>query len=294
MKRVTIGVLICAAFFFCAHRPASAALEYCPARLDARAVGQSVPSKNPAALYGFELTGLAPRTIATATLAFDTSAGWYTVDVPSVALVEKDRHYSAPWVDFIRHDYVSPVMYVRFPQPLTIAHGWVSSAVTGDDGTGWQAGQTVTCDPIAMASPDQMKNAQAAHLTYRRQYTLDPKDGDHLSDSPSANSLVLTPRPAQALESSNCAEPFLAATLQHQEQPQYPHVAVDMATSTSVEIALDPDGTVRDAWVWAPSGVPQFDQEALRAAKASTYTGARAYCQPVPAEYLFVVTFKPN
>jgi TonB family protein len=67
-----------------------------------------------------------------------------------------------------------------------------------------------------------------------------------------------------------------------------------MAASTVVEVAINPDGTLLDAWVWGPSGIPQFDAEALRAAKASTYTGARGYCRPVPGEYFFRVTFAPN
>jgi outer membrane biosynthesis protein TonB len=64
--------------------------------------------------------------------------------------------------------------------------------------------------------------------------------------------------------------------------------------STAVEVAINGDGALADAWIWGPSGFSAFDDEALRAAKASTYTGAAAYCEPVPGFYFFRVTFDPN
>ncbi|MHB8357794.1 MAG: hypothetical protein ACYDDQ_14035, partial [Vulcanimicrobiaceae bacterium] len=105
-------------------------IEFCPAMLNRDPVGAPDP-KDPlpaAALYGFDLYALGPRSVESATLAFDTTAGWYTVKVPAVAITAKLRHYTSAVVRFVRRGWVSPTMYVRFPAPLKISHAWVFDA----------------------------------------------------------------------------------------------------------------------------------------------------------------------
>jgi hypothetical protein len=133
MNRVFISALMCVTFFLCMHRPAMAVIEFCPATLVYDSVGQPPSAKS--SVYGFALTALRPRTVTSATLTFDTSDGWYTLDVPGVALIRKARHYSAPNASFVRYDYISPILYARFPRPITVSRAWVSSASTQGDST---------------------------------------------------------------------------------------------------------------------------------------------------------------
>jgi TonB family protein len=59
-----------------------------------------------------------------------------------------------------------------------------------------------------------------------------------------------------------------------------------------VEVLVDADGKVTDAWVYSPSGYQLFDDETLRVARASTYAAGTAFCKPAPGTYLFQATFK--
>ncbi len=296
MNRVFIAVLITAGFFLYAHRPASAMVEFCPATLAYARVGPDSQSHNPGQLYGFDLTALSPRTISSARLAFDTSGGWYTVDLPPMTLAEKDRHLSASWVSFTHRDFVTPVSYVRFPQPVTIAHAWVSQAAAQNDGGfGWQALGSVLCDPPAADSPAQAKLSDQRQ--WNSPYKLDPKDDDRLSSPPPKSAFLFAATAVKALETTDCAEPFRQAEAKHIAQPTFPEsmrYAAATRSTTSVEVAIEANGTLQDAWVWGPSGAQAFDDESLRAARESTYTGARAYCRAVPGRYFFRVTFAPN
>lgn len=296
MKRVIVIALICAAFFLAFHRPASAMVEFCPAHLDYARVGPDNAGDQPGALYGFNLSALGTRTLAQTTLAFDTSAGWFTVDVPAVTLDAKERHYHSATVSFMRRDYVSPAMYVRFPQDVTINHAWVYSASAQDDGPfGWQTKGNVACDPPAVESPQQAK--RALYRSSETFYTLADADGDKLSQVPRAGSLVIPAVSSKPLESAACAEPFSVPVVKIQAVPRYPEVARDQNAgegTVSVQVALSGDGSLLDAWVWGPSGNTAFDEAAVRAARQSTYSGARAYCRDVPGRYFFRVTFAPT
>jgi TonB family protein len=295
MKRVLIAALIVAAFFLALHRPASAMAEFCPATLNYQRVGPDTAKDQPGDLYGFNLSALGPRTISSAVLAFDTSAGWYTVEVPGMPISEKERHYSNPTVSFVRHDYVSPKLYVRFPRAVHIDHAWVYNAQALNDGPfGWMAQGDVICDPPAAASPEQ---ATAFRNIVRPFYKLADVDSDGLSEPPTAKTITLPAAASKALESASCADPFREATVKHQAVPEYPSIMRGSGagrSTVSVEVAIRADGTLADAWVWGPSGYKAFDDSALRSARISTYEGARAYCNAVPGRYFFRVTFDPN
>lgn len=138
--KVFIGAVFLAGALLLFGKPASAMTEFCPAELHYAAVGSSSEGSTtpqPASVYGFDLSALGPR-IATATLAFDTSGGWYTVDVPQTTLVEKDRHYEPFGSRTVLHDWITPIMYVRFPQAVAVNDAWVYAATATGDGTyGW-------------------------------------------------------------------------------------------------------------------------------------------------------------
>lgn len=64
---------------------------------------------------------MGPRSVS-ATLAFDTSAGWFTAVVPSVVLGQGALHYTEMFGRLTLPDWASPVMYARFPTRVTIGH----------------------------------------------------------------------------------------------------------------------------------------------------------------------------
>lgn len=309
MKRVLLFALCCAALFACDRRPAMAIAEFCPATLQyehaadtpallrRQSASDSVGDAQPrtASLFGIELSAYGPRTIVNAKLAFDTSAGWFTADVPQTAFIEKDRHYSNASAAFTRHDWITPVMYVRFPVQATIAHAWVYSiTVAGDDMFNWAAQGTVICPPTPGPSKQQARHEQKAPIASN---WLDRKDEDHLDAAPGPNSTILQAQTSSALGDSNCPEPFREAEVTSQAEPEYPSFmrnSFSGRAQNAVEVALSPDGSIRDAWLWGPSGFSKFDDSTLHAAQSSKYSGARAYCQAVPASYLFVVTYDSN
>lgn len=277
MKRMIVAVLFCAAFVAFSHGCAQAMIEFCPAALHVQAVGaQSADDATPAAVYGFNLTALAPRSVS-ATVAFDTSAGWFTIDVPQTALTEKDRHYTMRGVRFMRRDYVSPVMYVRFPQSVTLNHSWVYHS--GD----------FTCPP-----PPAPGKGQNVHGHSGMQ--MDAADKDRLSDAPGAASVVLPAKSSPPLETAVCTEPFREATVTSPVVPDYPDYARTLGQygTSIVQIAINADGSVAGTTVFGSSGYDLLDKAVLRAAQTSTYEPARSYCRPVPGTYLFVTTFDPN
>ena len=309
MKRVLLFALCCAAFFALNCRPALAIAEFCPATLTyahaadtpallrRQSAIDSVGDAQPrlASLFGIELSAYGPRTIVSAKLAFDTTAGWFTADVPQTALIEKDRHYANASAAFTRHDWITPVMYVRFPVPAAIAHAWVYSiTVAGDDMFNWSAQGTVICPPTPGPSKQQARNQSKMSQASR---WLDPKDEDHLDVPPGPNSTILQGTASNALGDSSCAEPFREAEVTSQAEPEYPNFLRNSfagRAQNAVEVAISPDGSIRDAWIWGPSGFTLFDDSTLRAARSSKYSGARAYCQAVPASYLFKVTYDSN
>lgn len=295
-KRVMIGAVLGVTFFLFAHRPASAMVEFCPASLQYQAVTSGTPaaqqqSQPDAALYGFELKALAARTLSSARLVFDTSGGWYTVDLAGVAMTPKDRHYNGPLQSYVVRDYASPVMYVRFPSAVGVAHAWVYSAAPAN-------GAPVTCDPPPAPSPEQLGRSKAFRRRLRNSGpALDPKDDDHLSAAPSSTSRILAAAPTKPLETVDCAEPFRDADVVTQAQARFPDAAKPFVSGPVVSIAalaIDADGSTADSELWASSGFHVLDEEALRVAQQSTYSGARSYCRPVPSHYFFRVTFDPN
>jgi outer membrane biosynthesis protein TonB len=67
-----------------------------------------------------------------------------------------------------------------------------------------------------------------------------------------------------------------------------------MDITSTIKVVLNPDGSLADAWVFYPTGFPEFDEAARIAAAKTKYRGAIAYCEPVPSEYIFRVTFTRN
>jgi hypothetical protein len=278
MKRVFIAAVSCAALLACAHRPASAMVELCPATLNFGHVGTAMP----ASLYGFDLTALGPRSIVSARLALDTNLGWYVVDVPAVALSQKNRRYHGPSSNYTRHDWVSPVMYARFPRPAAIAHAWVYRIAVKDDAMfGWSEQGSVLCPPPASARQAE------AYAAGPEQTGLDPQDQDALTAPPPKAAAVMDAVLSSPLASSACPVPFRDAGVTNQARPDMAAMDPDRPIVSTIAVALAPDGSLQDASLWGPSGISAFDASALDAARRSHYSGAIAYCQPVPSMNFF-------
>lgn len=219
MKRTLLSISIAALMFLALHRTASAMVEFCPAHLNYAKAGPG--------LYGFDLSAASARTVTSTTLLFDTSAAWYSVGVPNVALVEKDRPYTGPSSSFVRRDYVSPVMYVHFPQPLTVKHAWVASA----SGT--------RCDPVQRRLR-VIKVASsllpATDYFADDRYHMSPQDEDPLSSPAQKASVVLEAAPASS-GISGCGKPFDGALVSQAARGEFPEVQYTKRLVTTVEIA---------------------------------------------------------
>ncbi|HKU66419.1 MAG TPA: hypothetical protein VJP85_01440 [Candidatus Baltobacteraceae bacterium] len=297
MKRFVFASFAAVALFLCAHRPAGAVVEFCPASLQYERVGAQSENDSPGALYGFELSAQGPRTITSATLAFDTDEGWFSVVMPSVTLGLKDHHYANNWSSFTRHDWVTSVSYVRFPRDVAIRRAWVYQAQADKDGAfGWESLGMVSCPPPPDMSAAQQKRYRRPRVRTMHDAAYTLSNPDPLSAAPTAASVILAARTSTPLERTDCRVPFQDAEVRDQARPAFPDGMDGMLDRgmTSVEVALGPDGTLRDAWIWGPSGVDSYDYSALRAARTSTYSAARSYCMAVPSAYFFDVNFVPN
>lgn len=270
------------------HRAFAALYEFCPADLSSAPVAPKADGS--AKLYGFQLSALSPRNVA-AEVAFDTDAGWFIVSVPSTAFAVRDRHYTGVAATFVERDWVSPIMYVRFPKPLKIEHRWVMHArATGDD-LGWEARGDVSCEPRPQEANLMLNGLPSFDKDSSIVTTVD-KDG--LDAAPAKNSPILVAQKSMPLKSSNCAIPFADATITNlPSDSDKPLPRVGWAAA--VEVALQPDGSIAGAWLWAPSGNDDIDNYALgTAARFLKYTAGRAYCSPAPGLYLLTIEYPPD
>jgi TonB family protein len=90
-----------------------------------------------------------------------------------------------------------------------------------------------------------------------------------------------------------CVHPYRSARVVEKELAGYPEVArAQGATGRStVMVALGTDGGVESTKVWRTSGSPALDEEAMRAAGASSYSPEIFRCEALRGSYLFVVDF---
>jgi hypothetical protein len=177
-------------------------------------------------------------------------------------------------------------MYVEFPSAVTVTHAWVYSASIQGGGAAKSSDSLVVCPPMV-----SHVERQASVM----QLQMDPAENALLAAMPTIGAVHLKASASERLNSSNCSEPFHAAGPQRQALLGFPGLPDDSPDAMSiVDVAINPDGTLRDEWVWQSAGSFDYDQEALKAARRSTYTGARAYCQGVPAIYRFSATWSAN
>lgn len=299
---VVLVALASVTLFF--TEPAKAVTESCPARLATQSVSSTAGnSRGPGTLFGFILSAYGPRTVS-ATLEFDTDQGWFSVGVPATALIEKDRHYTVGFARDTIRDWVSPVMYARFPLAVQVRHAWISSAAaTGDGAFGWENLGHIACSPPPPSMETSGNWRAISYTTSTRSggaltsqnITLDPKDEDKLSQAPDPESRIIPVTASHALAQSNCDKPFVEASPRQIVAPGFPSAMMGSPFPgvVGIRIALNANGSLADAWVWATSGNRSYDDVALSAIRQSTYTGAIAYCGLVPSQYNAIISFEP-
>lgn len=302
MLQVTMGIASLCGLALMSAGHAQALTEICPAQLEIGAVASdNHTARGPARLFGFALTAMGPRTVS-GKLAFDTTGGWFTVDVPPTELAKKDRHYNGLFGRFTVPQWVSPIMYARFPADVTLNHSWLYSAsAKGDGDFGWEKTGAFVCPP-----PPGTQNgtkiisigiSRAAGATQNFEMpAIDAKDVDALTVAPSPDARRLAAVASKPLETANCARPFADAFAKLMVVPAYPDELRGTGASRIVGlgIALNADGTLADSWVWAPTDLQPFDDAAVQAEQQMTFTSAISYCRAVPAIYNSFVMFNSS
>lgn len=276
-----LGALILAAAA-ASPTPARAVTEFCPASL---AGAYTKPSDHDPLVHHYRLQALGPRLVSAVIFA-DTDHGWFSWTQQSVPLTRMTFTRTGPEPDYKTTNVQaeSPELSVTFPEAVNVTRAWVTAAKTqGDETFGWDARGAIPCDP-----PDFDPGRPSNVITKRTPASNDP------TPAPAPPPAVATPI-TSPFPDVNCEHPFVAATVTHAVQPVFPGIVAQegfggMAT-TEVYIALDRTGQLKDAWIFAKSGYPQFDRAALDAAKKSSYKGAISYCRPVTGWYLFRAAF---
>jgi len=277
---VLVGFCACA-LMWASRGSAVAATEFCPAKIDRIYAKASEPA---ATAYSYYLQALASRVVEGIVVA-DTDSGWFTWVQQPVKLSRTTYVSTSPSLTYWFHAAESPELTVIFPQAVTIRHAWVATARThGDEFFNWDARGAVTCEP-----PDFARSKYRNSTRNERK----PQAGD---ETPAP-----APPPATAVASAApfppavCPEPFVAATVTHPVQPDFPSIVESEGFGgtaiSEIAVALDPTGKLIDSWIWAKSGYPALDEAALKAARRSKYTGATSYCRPVDETYLFRADF---
>jgi TonB family protein len=263
---------------------AVAATEFCPAKL----VGPHTKSSGQgSAVWYYRLTALGPRVVE-GTIIADTDAGWFTWNQRPVQLTRTTYTMTAPLFKTQFAVAGSPELSVSFPQPVAIRDAWVTKASThGDENLTWNARGEVTCDLPDFAGFD----GSGPNVTQRTPNASDPTPAPAPPMAPAVASSAPFP-PA------TCAQPFRVATVTKAAEPSYPQSLQQNAPASRkvsvIYVAVDPHGQLADAWLFASSGYPAMDAEALNAARRSQYLAPISYCRPVGGTYLFAADFEPN
>lgn len=90
--------------------------------------------------------------------------------------------------------------------------------------------------------------------------------------------------------------PTTPATIVKPAQPVYPRSlpAHTPPLTVTVQVTVNPDGSVKGARVWQSSDYAEADTAALAAAAASTYRPKMVNCEPVEGTYLLHSDFLPT
>jgi hypothetical protein len=273
-------------FLMPCEKAAAAIVEFCPARMDAAHVfGGSYDG-----LIAFYVAAESARSVSANVIAQGES-GWYTFQFQNAAIVADLAHFRSHTVRFDRTLYHTKRMYVRFPAAERIVRWWIYDATSlGDTAFGWdQRG-----DYICLPQPDAYPNVKRAPLPDPPIRTND--SGDLLVPPGPSDTILASYKTAAPADIAKCDKAFVPATVVRAISPVYPRSVRGLAVSVTseIEVAINANGSLAGAWVYTPSGIPDIDAAALRAAEISTYRAGVAMCRPAPGTYLFRADFDPS
>jgi hypothetical protein len=259
---------------------ARASAEFCPA-----SIVQMTPFQAPyAGLRSFSLLAESERTVS-GTITIHTDKGWYAAPFTNVKISPDLAHYKDALIQYDRTLYHSKVLYLRLPPGEKTKEFWVSEAMSTEETTfGWDARGRVLCpDPAYGDSEVEPAPKRAPRVNDTQDFTQLPGSSDDVA--------VAVPAEEPAGYAS-CAKPFSSARVKHAVSPEWPQgIEITRNASTFVEIAISAEGKVVDAWIYQPSGLPELDFAALKAARLSEYQGGVSLCKPAPGTYIFTATF---
>jgi protein TonB len=88
-------------------------------------------------------------------------------------------------------------------------------------------------------------------------------------------------------------KPATPATFKRKIIPEYSSVCIDEGAGgdVTIDVTIDPDGSLAAAWVGQTSGFPCLDAAALSAAKESTYNPPEVGGRPIAETYLILYEF---
>jgi TonB family protein len=274
------AVALCAFLSLQSH--AAALSEFCPARADQFHRIGDVGST----LYSFTVSAEGPRSVQ-GRIAVRGDDSWYLIDFPKTQLSAYHERWRDAYVEYTRTTFASAVLYVRFPSPIARLDAFTYDAQSfGDPAFGWDAQGLVGCSAPAGFGL-AYGGSKGSVLTL-----LNPRTD--LAEPPVSNADVLTARLTSPPGRLDCAVPFANARATEAAAPVYPLGSDAVATLVYVEIVVDKDGSLADAWIYAPSGRKPFDDAALEAARKSTFAPGTAFCGPAPGSYLFRAEFNPR
>jgi hypothetical protein len=285
VRIVVVAVFSAAAFFIMScGRVRASEVEFCPARLGDFHVFDGSHD----GLVAFNVAAESVRSVS-ANVIVQGQSGWYTFQFKDAPLIPDLAHYQSPTVRFDRTLYHTKPLYVQLPPGERIVRWWIYDAMsTGDSMFGWDARGDVTCFPPPegdtkippLANPPKRVNAK-----------------NDLAQLPGpSDSILVSSKIAPPADIAECEKPFVAATVVRAFQPSWPASVPRLTASvvSEIEVAVNANGSLAGAWVYTPSGYPDLDLAALKAAELSKYRGGIALCKPAPGAYLFRADFDPN
>jgi protein TonB len=119
-------------------------------------------------------------------------------------------------------------------------------------------------------------------------------DDPNVGPSPIAGvSSTAPPTPQPTPTPRVCGRPNSEARTVRAVEPDYPEIARERGAVgvAQVRVTLSATGAVRDAAIYRSSGDNSLDLEAVKAARASTYTPAFEDCAAVGGQYIFRAEF---
>jgi TonB family protein len=292
MKRTIVGLCLLLAGLGFGAAKADAMTEFCPATVES--IESSAGSNVPSAEYSYELNAKTARSVADASIIADTDHGWYKWSVADVAMPITTESVTTGNKTYQHKFAQSNRLQVVFPDALLVRHAWITRAKANYESVaGWEKVGESACE-VPTYNNRGVHTAELARAQSRKATPSPSPAGREPFTAPAGVARAVST--SMPFDSIDCDVPFRQATVTAASHPDFPPMLRDSGLSGTVliAVAVDEDGHLIDASLYASSGLPAFDSAGLRAARLSSYSGPISYCQKVRGEYLFNATFQPR